>query len=82
MSDRDEDINWWVQQDSDEQWIAEQMRRYEEEQWEAEQDARKWAAEPEEQDLNEPCPDRLDIYITLCYSIDRLERQAAATAQP
>ena len=47
----DEDIYWWAEQDSDEQWIAEQMRRYEEEQWEAEQDARKWAAEPEEQNL-------------------------------
>ena len=82
MSDRDEDINWWVQQDTDEQWIKEQMRRYEEGQWEAEQDARKWAAAPEEQDLNEPCPDRLDIYITLCYSIDRLEKQAAATTRP
>jgi hypothetical protein len=27
------------------------MRRYEEEQWEAEQDARKWAAEPEKREL-------------------------------
>ncbi len=42
---------WWAEQDSDEQWIAEQVRRYEEEQWEAEQDARKWAAMPEEREL-------------------------------
>ena len=69
----EEDIYWWLPQDSDEQWIEEQVRRYEQKRWEAEQDARKWAAVPEERDLNEPCPDRLDKYITLCYSIDRLK---------
>jgi hypothetical protein len=45
------DKPWWAEQDSDEQWIAEQMRRYEEERWESEQDARRWAAVPEEHDL-------------------------------
>lgn len=43
---------WWAEQDSDEQWIAEQLQRYEQEQWEAEQDARKWAAMPEERELD------------------------------
>jgi hypothetical protein len=56
---------WWAEQDSDEQWIAEQVRRYEEERWiaeqvrryeeerwESEQDARRWAAVPEERELD------------------------------
>ena len=36
----DEDIYWWAEQDSDEQWIDEQIRQYEQQAWEEEQAAR------------------------------------------
>jgi len=48
----DEDKYWWAEQDTDEQWIAAQLQRYEQERWEAEQDARRWAAMPEERELD------------------------------
>ena len=47
-----EDKYWWAEQDTDEQWIAAQLQQHEQEQWEAEQDARRWAAMPEERELD------------------------------
>jgi len=36
----EDDIEWWRSEDSDDRWIAEQVRQYEQQAWEEEQAAR------------------------------------------
>ena len=39
--------HWYVEQDSDERWIQQQMQRYEQEQWEAMEEAKRMGVQLE-----------------------------------